>query len=79
MADNKTHSYSSKLESGLLDTDLQNHLYLFTNMNDSAASNIPKYSQINSATFSVSASKNPTGSLKMGTLGLFLLMTTIKT
>lgn len=72
MADNKTHSWSASKSSSKSTADGAWLSHSFTVINTSAASKIPPYSQINSATASVSATKDPTGSLKVGTLEITL-------
>lgn len=66
MADNKTHSYSTTKTSSKSSNNLHSLCHPISDFNTSAISNIPAYSQINSATVSLAVTKNPTGSLKVG-------------
>lgn len=68
MADNKTHSYSTTKTSTKSTNDLHEMYHSISDFNTSATSTIPAYSQINSATISVAVTKNPTGSLKVGSM-----------
>lgn len=66
MADNKTHSWSRTITGNTGRHDQEVHLYSINEINTSATSKIPPYSQINSITFAVAASKNPTGTTSIG-------------
>lgn len=69
MADNKTHSYTSDFTTAKTAADIHAHNHgLETQFNPSVVKNIPAYSQINSVSCKVSATKNPTGSLSIGKL-----------
>jgi uncharacterized repeat protein (TIGR02543 family) len=73
MADNINKSWKSEKETAKNGTNNMNlHDYAFSDINTWVASNIPPYSQINSATLDATADKDPNGSLKTGTLDVGL-------
>jgi hypothetical protein len=71
MADNKTHSYSTTKTSSKSTNDMHELRHPLSDFNTSALSVIPPYSHINSCTASVSATKNPTGTLNVGSMKLY--------
>ena len=72
MADNLTHSYSNTTTTGKSTDDLHCIDIPFSTINSSVDSKIPPYSLINSVNVSTTATKNPTGVLKVGSLEIVL-------